>query len=139
MPEALRFRALRSIARIENSRKAAAQNPASHFANQEFCRRLINSARSAALREAGVWEKVIATGAAWSISPRDSFSVPTLPLADVGVTIEDGAAEHLDAINRWRANKPEEAARYDAERTAILLSVKATNRVDDWDQLLTAK
>jgi hypothetical protein len=133
-PEALKFRALKAIARIENSRKQAAQSPEAHFANREFIRRLINAERSRALREAGIWERVVESGAHWSLGPRDSFDPPILPSADVHASIEkDGSAEYLDACNRLPREQKEQFA---AERTAILLAVRATNRVDDWERLL---
>lgn len=136
-PEALKFRALKSIARIENSRKQAAQSPEAHFANREFARRQVNTARSTALRAAGVWRQVVASRASWALKSNDVFDVPELPQIKVGASVaKDGVGVFLDALNRQPHEQKEQRA---AERNRTLLAVRATNREDNWDQLLPLK
>src|SRR5262249_50020313 len=88
VPEALKFRALRAIARIENSRNLAVRSSTAHYAQRGLFVSFVNAARQAVLREAGVWET--AHGAEWSLRINDDFELVELPT--LGESVGSAAA-----------------------------------------------
>jgi hypothetical protein len=72
VPEALRFRALRSIVAIENQRAQGKNTIAEHAAKRELLVALVNSERLRSFREAGVWPEVVKTDE-WALKTSDDF------------------------------------------------------------------
>jgi len=132
-PEALKFRALKAIPRIENTRKAAVASSTQHRAKRELHVRLVNMARSRALREAGVWSAAIESGARWSLDASDDFDMPEPPRLSLGLPPEAGFGARLTA---YQALPEDEQRRLHEAQNAELLAVRARNRPDDWERLL---
>lgn len=137
VPEALRFRCLKSIAAIENARasKSSASTSASH---RSLVVALVNAARRAELSKAGVFERAIAEGLEWAISAADEFDEPALPRPHAGTTIQPdgrgvGAAMH--GLSRHSLSQKEHAD----EVHQALLAVVARNRPDEWRRLIREK
>jgi hypothetical protein len=136
-PEALRMRADKLLLAVENRRRSASTDgPAQHHASREFWRAMINAERREALREAGVWHRVVDLDETWALHVNDSFDLPEVPELDVGTSISKaGFGDYLDALKRV----PKEVKdAYHEERRAVLLSVRAKNRPDNWENLLVA-
>ena len=136
-PEPLRFRALRALASIENAR-AIRSNAAAGTARREYLVNRINAARRSTLIAAGVWERVVADDAEWSIAMRDSFDEPDLPRLGTVAIASDGTG--IAARLRELSRLPERVVRAHGEAVdAILLAVRASNRPDDWERLLRSR
>ena len=126
-PESLRFRALRCIAAIENARAARVDGD-QLAGKRDLLLARVNSERRRVLIEAGCWPA--ADG--WALSPGDDVPWPegwpgswAWPPPDSGVRL-DAAKLH-----------PRSEAAREAWR-ALLRSVRARNRVDDWDRDILA-
>jgi len=129
-PEALRFRALKLIASIENQR-AATRNTAADFATKRYLLiNLVNSERQRLFRTAGRWPAIVSSDAQWAISPSDDFEPPKgwfdsdwkWPVATFAAQLE-------------RSCDPAAVEANEAFRLS-LRSVRATNRRDDWERHL---
>jgi hypothetical protein len=124
VPESLRFRALKSVLAIENTRKTAFQGSLQYAAKKELQLRLINSARIDAMKRAGRWPP--APGAEWALDSSDEVGwLPGWP----GDWAWPPRSIHA-AIDR-RDN-------VDALRDR-LLAMRATNRIDDFDRILSGE
>ena len=132
IPEAVRIRALK-MRLICESKKALPVQAAVARARRETLRKLVNAERSAALRKAGVWQRVVASGEQWGLLVDDEFDAE-LPPAVLDVDIEQvGVGAAMAALGSL---SPDLLAQHAAARRQILLGVRATNRADDWQRLL---
>lgn len=123
-PDALRFRALRCVAAIENARAARVDGD-TLAVKRELLLALVNAERRRSLIECGSWPP---SAAGWSLSLADAVEWPEgwpgswqWPPGDFG--------ERLDAA------KLRPPAERQADREAFrskLRAVRATNRVDAW-------
>ena len=129
-PEALKFRALKSIVTVENARVQVKNTAVEYSAKRELVVKLCNAERGRALRAAGVWRGVIARGDPWSLETTDEFDWPN-PQWPGDWT--------WPPHNNWSAML--EAAGGDAARNeafrAQLRAIKAKNRPDDCEKLLS--
>jgi hypothetical protein len=138
-PEPLRFRALKSVAAIENARASRA-GATTDTTQREFWVALVNAARRSALIRAGVWDRVAADGAEWALSPGDEFDMPEVSrLSASTVRFGDdgsGIAIRMQELGRM----PEGVVRAHGEAVdAMLRKVRANGRADHWERLLPAK
>jgi hypothetical protein len=126
VPEALRFRALRLVASVENARAASKNTVAEHEAKRRLLINLANSRRIAALRKAGTWARVVESNEPWALEAGDTIDWPnsqwpgTWPWPPASFAAE---LEHAD---------PERIAAFKQE----LLNIRTTNRVDRFDEIL---
>jgi hypothetical protein len=133
-PEALRFRALKSIVAIENRRKSAGQGSDQFALKRELQLRLINAARRHILIEAGVWVDVVRRSERWSLTLDDDFDwLPGWPGSWVWPPPD--LAARIERAKKQLSQKAT-VAHSDAFRVA-LRAVRARNRVDDWERLFT--
>lgn len=127
-PEGHKFRALRMMVRIENAR-AKPSSAAQTAAQKALCVDLINAARRMELIKAGRWPPP--AGTQWWLTMGDTFDMPALPSdpATAGMNIGQRLdhAKHLpEALRRQRRDA----------RHAAYCAVRASNRVDNWQDLL---
>jgi len=122
-PEALRFRALKSVAAVENARAAVKSSAVTNTQKRELLCHLVNSQRSRTFRQAQCWHGVIASGDDWALKPSDEFPWPEGWPGD------------------WAWPPSSFAAKLEHELPATfrdaLLSIRATNRPDRWDDFLS--
>lgn len=119
-PSPLRFKALRSLASIENAR--ARVSDTDQLADRRVhLIELINAARRRHLMESGRWPAVCASNTRWQLEASDDIDIPRLAQAldTIGGSL-DRAVTSPDTATRNRA------------RQAALLSISARNRVDAW-------
>jgi hypothetical protein len=123
-PEALRFRALKSVATIENSRSQSKNISVTHQSKRQLLINLVNAERVAVFRSAGVWPKVVKTDA-WAVTLGDDLPWPagwpgdwTWPPGAFAAELEHADREHNETF-----------------RTQ-LRAITAKNRLDDWERLL---
>jgi hypothetical protein len=124
VPESLRFRALKSVLAIENTRKTAFQGSLQYAAKKELQLRLINSARIDAMKRAGRWPP--APGAEWALGSGDEVGwLPGWP-GDWAWPAQSihAAIDRRDNIDVLRDR---------------LLARRATNRADDFDRILSGE
>jgi hypothetical protein len=121
-PQSIRFKALRSLASIENARARVSDTDALADRRVHLIE-LINGARRRYLIESGDWPTVCASSHRWQLEASDDIDVPRL------VQALDSIGSSLDRA----VTSPDTAARNAARRVA-LLSVTARNRPDDWRQ-----
>ena len=76
-PEALRFRALKLIAGIENARASAKASDLSHTAKHSLLLALANAQKSRQLRASGQWENIIRAGQDWALKDSDQLNWPS--------------------------------------------------------------
>ena len=123
-PEALRFRALKAIISVENARAQAKSTAITNTEKREVLLNLVNSERVSELRDAGVWSEVAKTDQQWALKWEDSFDWPdkdwpgqwAWPVSTMVLSLEQ-----LSDIVLFRQ---------------ALRSVRARNRVDDWERFL---
>jgi hypothetical protein len=122
-PDALKFRALKSIVGIENARVAAKSGAEANIAKRQLVLNLVNSVRSRLYREAGVWPVVVASGSEWALRWEDDFPWPSewpgswaWPPTTFSTALQHGISDTF---------------------RAELLSIRATNRPDTWEKFLT--
>jgi hypothetical protein len=132
-PEALRFRALKAIISVENARATARSSVKSEAQHREDIRLSVNAARRDALHAAGRWEYVVEHDLPWSITPTDTFDLLELPSLPLDLPADCGLGARLDARKQIPADVWSE---HMAARNAVLLSVRASNRRDDWERFL---
>jgi hypothetical protein len=133
-PEALRFRALKSIVAIENRRKSAGQGSEQSGSKRELQMRLVNGARRQALIDAGVWADVVRRRERWSLDLNDEFDwLPGWP-GTWQWPPSDFKARFEYAKKQLSQNG---AVAGSDEFRAKLRAVRARNRVDDWERLLS--
>jgi hypothetical protein len=121
-PEALRFRCLKMVASVENARAASKNTIAQDAAKRILVRNLVNAERTRAIRASGNWPEAVKT-TAWALTSVDTFEWPTgwpgdwsWPLASFSVLLEQA----FD-VTTFRE---------------LLLSIRASNRPDDWEKFL---
>ena len=121
-PEALRFRCLKLIAAVENARAASKNTVAEHAAKRRLLIALVNSVRTRSFRTAGTWREAVKTDA-WALTNADAFDWPkgwpgdwVWPLATFSALLEQ---DH--DVTAFRE---------------LLLSIRATNRDDRWEDYL---
>jgi hypothetical protein len=126
VPEALKFRALKSIVAIENQRVQVKNSAAEYDTKKRLSIALCNAERGRALRAAGVWRQVIERNEPWFLEAGDDLAAPPgwfdggwhWPTSSFAAQLE-----HAD---------PERIAAFKQE----LLNIRATNRVDRFDEIL---
>jgi hypothetical protein len=74
-PEALRFRALKCVAGIENARVQLKSTSVINADKRALLLNLVNAERSRALRDAGVWPEAVKTDA-WTLRSSHDFPWP---------------------------------------------------------------
>jgi hypothetical protein len=120
-PESLKFRALKALVGIENSRAAARSINATHEEKRRLLLNLINAERVQALRRAGTWNTVL--NQQWALESSDQFDWP----------------EGWPGLWQWPvnsfSNQLSKGSNVDAFRRE-LLSIRAKNRPDDWERFL---
>jgi hypothetical protein len=130
-PEPIKFKCLKLLAGIENARASIKNTVAEHVAKRRLLIELINSERQRHIRAAGRWPAIVSSDAEWAISPSDDFEPPSgwfdsswsWPVAAFAAQLE-------------RSCDPAAAEANEAFRLQ-LRSIRATNRRDDWERLLT--
>jgi hypothetical protein len=122
-PDALKFRALKSIVGIENARVAAKSGAEANIAKRQLVINLVNSVRSRLYREAGVWPVVVASGSDWGLQWEDDFPWPSewpgdwaWPATGFNAKLQHGVSQSF---------------------LVELRSIRARNRADDWEKFLT--
>jgi hypothetical protein len=121
-PEALRFRALRSIAAVENARAAQKSNAVTNADKHALLVALVNAERSRAIRAADCWSKAKETDV-WALRSSDDFPWPEGWPGDWEWPATSFAAEL------------EQASDVTAFREK-LRSIRARNRDDNWERFL---
>ena len=121
-PSQIRFKALRSLAAIENARARAGDTETAQARRNSYIDE-INRARRAELVRRNLWPQVCAQAIPWSLSLSDDIDQPPATRS------HDSIGASLD---RCRNLPAAELASRLAARTAHLLSVRARNRPDDW-------
>jgi hypothetical protein len=123
VPEPLRFRALKAIAIVENARASIKANSVTHEEKRRLLLQLANAERIAALRQAGTWQDVVARGDLWFLEPEDTVDWPSgwpgnwvWPPGSISNELANG--RDVGAFHRE------------------LLSIRAKNRPDLWEQYL---
>jgi hypothetical protein len=121
-PEALRFRALKSIVAVENARAQAKSNALIDAEKRVLLIKLVNSERVRAIRSSGNWAKAVKSDG-WSLRLADDFPWPPgwpgdwpWPPSTFSTTL--GQARDVTAFR---------------ER---LRAIRATNRPDAWEKFL---
>ena len=124
-PEALKFRALKSIITVENTRAQVKNTTVEYMAKRELLVNLVNSERQRLYRQAGCWRRVVESGSDWALSLNDDFDwLPgwpgtwQWPASEFAAPLEQASRERNEAFR------------------AQLRAVRAKNRVDDWERLL---
>jgi hypothetical protein len=123
-PEALRFRALKSIVAVENARAQAKSSAATNAEKRELLRKLVNSERVRSFRAAGVWSEAVKTDG-WVLRNSDTFD---WPLGWPGqwawpAVIFSAVLEQSRDVTAFREQ---------------LRAIRATNRPDDWERFLAS-
>jgi hypothetical protein len=125
-PEALRFRALKCVAGIENARVQLKNSNVTNAVKKELLVKLVNAERNRRLRQTGRWPEIVASDMQWFVTTSDDLEAPAGWYNDSWVWPVAGFAAQLEHI--------------DTERTAIfkqqLLAIRPANRIDPFDQLL---
>jgi hypothetical protein len=132
-PEALRFRALKSIVAIENRRKSAGQGSEQSALKRELQLRLVNAERRRMLVDAGVWVDDVARHREnRSLTLNDDFKwLPGWP--GTWQWPPENFAERLALAKEQLAQNGTTGG---DEFRAKLRAVRARNRVDDCERLL---
>jgi hypothetical protein len=120
-PDALKFRALRSVVAVENARAQAKSGNVTFEEKRYLLLNLINAERVRALRQAGTWNTVL--NESWALTGSDEFDWPS--------GWPGSWQWSPSSISSQLANSHDtEAFRRE------LLSIKAKNRPDLWEQYL---
>jgi hypothetical protein len=121
-PEALRFRALKSIVAVENARAQAKSNTVTNAEKRELLLKLVNSERVRTFRAAGVWPEAVKSDQ-WVLKRSDDFPWPAGWPGDWlwPPTIFSTALEQAHDVTALREQ---------------LRLIRATNRPDDWERFL---
>jgi hypothetical protein len=120
VPEALRFRALKMIASVENARAASKNTVAEHAAKRQLLVALINAERVRAFRAAGMWSEAVKADQ-WALRLGDDFAWPEgWP----------GSWQWPPATFVGALQDPQNVTEF----TRQLLAIRATNRADDWEK-----
>jgi hypothetical protein len=121
-PEALKFRALKLVVSVENARAQAKSSAITTAEKRQLLIGLINNARSCSFRAAGTWSEAVKT-TEWALTSSDTFDWPkgwpgewSWPLASFSALLEQ--AQDVTAFRE------------------LLLSIRATNRDDRWEDYL---
>jgi hypothetical protein len=119
-PEALRFRALKSIVAVENARAQAKSSAVTNAEKRELLLRLVNAERVRALRASGNWPEAVKGGDQWALKRSDDFSWPDGWPGDWPWPCKtfSTALEQVHDVTTFREQ---------------LRSVRARNRADDWE------
>jgi hypothetical protein len=121
-PEPLKFRSLKAIVAVENARAAIRNASEALVAKKHLLIALVNGERKRAMHINNAWPPP--KGSCWWVNSSDTIPWPrgwpglwSWPLTAMAPAYGAGDATML---------------------RAELLAIKATNRIDDWDTLLTA-
>jgi hypothetical protein len=126
-PEALRFKALKLLASVENTRAAARSDAVTNEAKGRLLVALCNSERIRALRAANRWNDVVSKNKPWAIESGDEIEAPR---DWFGVGWSWPAPDKLSQCLEQAS--PERIAAFKQE----LLSIRTTNRIDRFDELM---
>jgi hypothetical protein len=124
-PEALRFRALKCVASIENARAQITKGNVTNIAKRELLVHLVNSERNRLLRKNGRWDAVVASNEQWFVAAADDLD----PLP----------ADWFSDRWQWPTGVFTDQLGRGCDVTAFkqaLISVRARNRDDNWERLL---
>jgi hypothetical protein len=123
-PEALRFRALKSIVAVENARAQAKSSAVTNAEKRELLLRLVNAERVRALRASGNWPEAVKSDQ-WVLRRSDDFAWP----------------ESWPGTWQWPPSTFSTALEQSRDVTAFreqLRAIRATNRADGWERFLAS-
>jgi hypothetical protein len=125
-PEALRFRALKCVAGIENARVQFKNSNVTNAVKKELLVKLINGERNKRLRQTGRWPEIVVSDSQWFLTVSDDIEPPVGWYNDTWHWPVAGFAAQLEYI--------------DSEHIAIfkqqLLAIRPSNRIDPFDELV---
>jgi hypothetical protein len=121
-PEALRFRALKSIVAVENARAQAKSSAVTNAEKRVLLLKLVNAERISAIRASGNWPEAVKTDQ-WALKNGDTFDWPLgwpgewpWPPATFSAALEQG-----HDVTAFREQ---------------LRAIRATNRLDAWEKFI---